>query len=612
MVSNLELIKKSILKEIESIIHDVNSAIDVNETLSIYFNLIQSSIAIPNADNLGGLEFEIKNSLEEIFVNGNTDAILIGNFCKNFEQFVKQIYYVLDSNGFIESDKRLDLTKQLTLLPFLSKLNCVRPYYLDRENQDVLEKEDALIEDGYPKFKYDANSNRKIYQRIYPSSISFDDYSLEDISKIDAKFGNKFLKFLVKAVLLKNEQSHQSPGRNRLENLSNCYNTLITELLLVNFFKRELDQSVKNESFANRDFGVYVASEIKRIEKQNSRYVSLNLRKFNTQIVDPVIGFIEDLLPLNNNRIRILGYGGSGKTTTLEYLLFKDSVTWIKNRGVSKVPVLISLANLSSHESIVLAISRKLNVEVDYVNELLQTNFIKIYLDGINEISDNRDSKMRKLQEISTLIDDYPEVSIILTDRYEFDSYQNNMFNIETFTIEKLNKDQFDSFIQNYCIEDNNQYDLVSRVLKTKTNIDELLSKPLILARAIEIIKVESSLPDKEGEIIEKFIEILLRREKDEKRDPLLHINNFKLLFAFVANEIYMASKSNIGVTEFTFGRYINDAAVFYGLEKFNSGYTIRIGYELEILQKSDNLISFFHQSYFEYFCSYFLKYRFQ
>lgn len=61
--------------------------------------------------------------------------------------------------------------------------------------------------------------------------------------------------------------------------------------------------------------------------------------------------------------------------------------------------------------------------------------------------------------------------------------------------------------------------------------------------------------------------------------------------------------KSNAPIHEFTFNKMLVDAAEKFGLEKFNAGYISRIGYELEILSKNEDLIQFYHQSYIEFFC---------
>jgi hypothetical protein len=607
---NWEIVKKSISKEIGHIINTIDPGFDIESCLNIYSKVLGFQISIPKKNDLDGLEKVFSETLGQIYVNGQSDEITIGLFCKNFEQFVKKIYYILEESGFVDEKNRLDHNKLQALSPFLDRLNKIRPIYLDEKNNEVYDVEIASQKNGMPCFKINTATGFKMYKRLYPSDLNFDSFQCVDDIKNNSKYQNSFFYYLVYAVILKNEQSHQAPARPRLENLINLNSTLIAELWIINFFKKELTVAIKKETFKRKEFDEYIYTEINRLKKQTSKFVSLNLKQINNKSNNEADGFIEDLLPLNSNRMRILGQGGSGKTTTLEFLVYRDALKWIENPSNSKIPIIISLANLSTNDTVLDSIAKKLNTDNDDVEELLQTNELNIYLDGLNEIIENRESKKQKLQEIAAFIDDYPLLSIIITDRFEFDSYQNNMFNIPTFVIQKLGRSQVNEFVEKYCYHSSEQSAHVLKILNTKSNIYELLLRPLILTRAIEIIKVENDLPDKEGQIIEKFIDILLRREKDEKKDPLLNINSFKLLLSYVANEIYYKNKTNASVHEFSFNKMLVEGAEKFGLEKFNAGYISRIGYELEILLKSEDLFQFYHQSYFEFFCSYFLKYQ--
>lgn len=607
---NWDLIKRNISKEIGTTICNIDPAFDIDECLNIYLKILKYQITIPTKNDLDGLEKSITEALNENYVDGHTNETSIGAFCKNFEQFIKKIYYVLEEGEFIDKENRLDHNKLQALTPFLNKLNKIRPIYLDERSNEVYEIEIASIKDGCPVFKLNSENNSKIFKRLYPSSLDFDSYLTVNDKSLNDKYQNNFLLYLIKAVILKNEQSHQAPDRSRVENIINLNSTLIAELWIINFFKKELTTSIKKYNFKKKDFDEYVDSLIQRLHKQNEKFVSLNLKQLTDQSINGSSGFIEDLLPINSNRMRILGQGGSGKTTTLEFLLYKDAVKWIDNPINSKIPILITLANLSTNETVIDLIAKKLNTGVDDIEELFETNEINLYLDGLNEIVENRELKKIKLQEIAALINDYPQLSIIITDRFEFDSYQNNMFNIPTYIIQKLDKAQISEFVEKYCYHSVEQAEHVLSILKSKSNIDDLLLRPLILTRAIEIIKAENNLPEKEGQIIEKFIDILLKREKDEKKDPLLNINNTKLLLSFAANEIYHKHKTNAPVHEFSFNKMLVEGAEKYGLEKYNAGYISRIGYELEILYKVDDFIQFYHQSYLEFFCSHYLKYE--
>jgi hypothetical protein len=606
---NWEIIKKNVNKEIGATINTIDPAFDTDACLTLYHKILSFQISIPNKNDLNGLERVITETLNELYVEGLSNETSIGVFCKNFEQFVKKIYYILEEGEFVDEKNRLDHTKLQALSPFLESLNKIKPIYLDDSGKEMT---DIGTSDNvsHPNFKINKDTGLKMYLRLFPGSLSFDRYSNVNDEELNSKYQNNFLLHLIKAVILKNEQSHQSPDRSRLENLVNLNTTLIAQLWIINFLKKELGIAIKKDSYKKKDFEEYITIELNRLSNQNSKFVSLNLKQLSDNPSKSNSGFIEDILPLNRNRLRILGQGGSGKTTTLEFLLYGDAIKWKNNPTNSKIPILITLANLGTNETVLNAIAKKLNIGFEDVEELLETNELCLYLDGLNEIVENRESKKQKLQEIAMIIEDYPMLSIIITDRFEFDSYQNNMFNIPTYIIQKIDKTQINEFVEKYCNYSSEQSNVVLKVIQSKNSIYELLMRPLILTRAIEIIKVENDLPEREGKIIEKFIDILLKREKDEKKDPLLNINSFKLLLSFAANEIYHKYKTNAPVHEFSFNKMLVQGAEKYGMEKFNAGYISRIGYELEILLKADDLFQFYHQSYFEFFCSNFLKYE--
>lgn len=612
MNHNLEKIKDNIIKELKYEINLIDPAFDLDSCLNIYFQVLKFKISISIKNDLGGLHKIVTDSLYEFFIEDQVSETSIGLFCKNFEQFVKKVYYVLEEGEFISSEFVLDHNKLMPLTPYLSVLNKVKSIYKDGSNKDVYDVEFATLVDGKPKFKINPQTNAKEYFRLYPSSLSFDDYNNLDDSRLSEKFQNSFIPYLIKSIILKNEQSHQAPERTKVSNLENFNTSLIAQLWIINFFKKELSESIKKDSLKKKDFENYINYEFEKSSKQFSKFVPLSLKELVNNSVNENISFIDEILKNNNNRIRVLGQGGSGKTTTLEFLLHKQIIQYKNNQLNSKLPVIVFLSNLKSNETIIEHLANKINVSVQYLNELLETNHLILYLDGINEIVETKESKKNKLQEIGNIIDKYPKLSIIVTDRYEFDTYQSNMFSLPTFLIQKLDPQQINDFVAKYCDNSEELTNHVLSVLNTKKNIKDLLLRPLLLTRAIEIIKNDSDLPEMEGQIIERFIDGLLKREKDEKKDPSLNIKYFKLLLSYVANKIWDTHKSNVAIHEFAFNKWLVEASNTFGVENFNAGYVSRIGYELEILSKTDDYIQFFHQSYLEFFCKHYIKYEFE
>ena len=605
---NWDLIKKKVKKEVGPIINGIDPGFDIENSVNIYAKVLSYQISIKTRNDLSGLEGDITRTLNQIYIEDRTDNISIGLFSKNFEQFVKKIYYILEEGGFVRQE--LDHTKLQTIGAYLNKLNQIKPIYLNAQGEQVGEISLAQYINGAPRYKTNKGTKDICCFKLVPEDIPLSKYETIEDPELNEKYRDNFMLYFIKAYILKNEQSHQSPDRPKHQSLINFNSTLIAELWIIDFFKKELSTAFKKDSFRKKDYHEYINNEIDRLIRLNNKFVSLNLKPTIGNNNETISGLIEDIFPIKINRMRILGQGGSGKTTTLEFLLLQDALKWNESPNNSKIPVIIYLANLDSNENVLTAIANKLNTGIEDIEELLESNDLILYLDGINEIVENRESKRQKIQEIDAIIEEYPNLSIIITDRFEYDSYQSNMFNIPTFLIQKLERSQVKNFIEKYCNNSAEQALLVLDVLSSKNTIQELLLRPLILTRAIEIVKIDNDLPEKEGLIIEKFIDLLLRREKDEKKDPLLNINNFKLLLSYAASEIYNKYKTNASVHDFAFNKLLVEGNQKFGLETFNAGYITRIAFELEILMKMGELIQFFHQSYLDYFCSRYIKYE--
>jgi len=607
---DLELIKKGILKEVKNQVNTIDPAINVEYCVGILLKVLKYRLNNTIKDDLSGLENSILSSFSSVYVDKKITDEIVGNFCKNFEQIIKKIYYILSEGEFITDKNSVDQSTLQALGPYLSSLNKVRVIYLNKNDEEVEDIEEAHFIEGNPNLKINPNTGLPQFIRLYSSSITLDKYSsLKDVD-LDEKLTNKFVGYFIKSLILKNEQSHQVPERGNLENAINYNITLTSIIWIINFFKKELHISFRKESLRNFDLEEYITSEIERLKNSSQKFVSLGLKELTPESHQKRTGLIDEIINSGISRLRILGQGGSGKTTTLEHLFYKDANIWRNSPSNSKLPILVSLTNVPSNETLLNHIAKKIHIGIEFLEELLQTNEVIFYLDGINEIVENRESKKTKLQEIGYLFEEYPNLQIIITDRYEHDSYQSNMFKIPTFLIQKISEDQLESFVKKYCISIEQATHVLS-ILKTKDNIRQLLLRPLLLTRAIEIIKVENDLPEREGHIIEKFIDILLIREKDEKKDPLLNILTFKLLLSYVANRIWTEHQTNVAIHEFSFNKLLVKASNEFGLEKFNAGYVVRIGCELEILMKNDDHIQFYHQSYLEFFCKHFLKYEF-
>lgn len=132
---------------------------------------------------------------------------------------------------------------------------------------------------------------------------------------------------------------------------------------------------------------------------------------------------------LAENRMMIWGDAGMGKSTTLQYLSYLDADDFLKGTS-SKIPVYVPLGLLIDiNEKIEDYIIKKIGVEYIEGLELLKKGQINLFLDGVNEvpIDISKSMQVQRRKEIQYLLDTYPNMLIIISNRPERYNYFKNI-----------------------------------------------------------------------------------------------------------------------------------------------------------------------------------------
>ena len=180
-------------------------------------------------------------------------------------------------------------------------------------------------------------------------------------------------------------------------------NIFIIFLELTNRMKENI---MEQYIFLNLNLQEYIQNIIKSYEsKINFKYIPSSVLKVNnfnlgdnTNIEDDnleVLRFIDVNQDERYKKIKLIGYAGVGKTTTLEYIEYQDALNFEKNQ---KVPVILNLITVNEFETIETLICKKLNIDTEndeVIKFLLKKNRINLYLDGINEISISKKDERR-------------------------------------------------------------------------------------------------------------------------------------------------------------------------------------------------------------------------
>ncbi len=273
----------------------------------------------------------------------------------------------------------------------------------------------------------------------------------------------------------------------------------------------------------------YIENIIKNYEsKVNFKYIPSSVVDYNDENTDNYTDR-DDYIPfidINENeeikRIKLIGYAGAGKTTTLEYIEYLDAKRYNDKK---KIPLLIRLITVSDLSLVEDLICKKLNIsDLDIVKYLIKNNRINLYLDGINEISitDTFD-KRKELDTIENFINrkDTQKIKIIVTDRDNNEvSVLNNCEN--TFLIQGMTQDDIIAFIEGNSENSNKVKDAF---FKNK-ELQNIKIDPLMLKNLIAIIESGEDIPVNLVDLGEVYLKAIINREINEKKEKLaVYIN---------------------------------------------------------------------------------------
>lgn len=290
------------------------------------------------------------------------------------------------------------------------------------------------------------------------------------------------------------------------------------------------------------------------------------------------------LIASGEHQMIIVGEAGIGKTTTMQYLSYKDCES-------GGLPVYVELKLLTAHDTLIDVIKRKLKEASLTFESIIRSPKTCVYLDGLNEILPAiKDSIYR---EIVGLIKAYPQAFFLISTRSQ--DYNGELGQIPVFALQKMNKNKIEEFLLKNT-DSNTVRDIIRREIEKNENWLRILGTPLILYMLIQVVTMEGDVPDDENKIILRFIRNLYLREK--AKDFSFNDNWFHSIICHIAFEsIDKVGDTNSGFTFLSIKKLlekainIDDKSLMSALQK---------GVELNILVQDGLLYSFSHQTYQE------------
>lgn len=326
------------------------------------------------------------------------------------------------------------------------------------------------------------------------------------------------------------------------------------------------------------------------------------------------------------SRILLAGESGTGKSTLLAEMVYKDIQQW-KSDNNSLLPIKIELSKyedeykdnffsfIVSQIKYEIDLRNKIKADIDIIHNALRQYFIegkiKLYVDGINELSPklgiNRNDVIGRLLDLTK---DYPKCKYIVTSRikdmgldegerkssYSIIIKDGTLVSFKRYDLQPFNSEQVEEQIGNYLkaigIEDDQKREkkkerIIGRI--TKDRIEELVKNPLQLNLIIKYYKNERNESLSVSNRSQLFINLTKDLFDNSDDDKPKNIKEFLLR---IADQQYL-NKDNQGLT-------INDIQTLWpnGDVERMLKTTIKFG----IMEKESDGYNFRHDSWREHF----------
>ena len=316
-------------------------------------------------------------------------------------------------------------------------------------------------------------------------------------------------------------------------------NLFLSYLLIISKIREEI-----MNIYIDRELDVenYLKSIIENYKnKINFKYIPSSVRNIN--ILDNIhieedddndddndeISFLE----INNNpdikKIKLIGYAGVGKTTTIEYIQYQDALNYNKQH---KIPVIINLITVEKDSPIEFLIAKKLRLykqqndmqTLDSIKEivefLIEKNRLNLYFDGVNEINIVSPYEKRNfLTNLEEFIkrEKNKDLKIIVTDR---DNSEVSILNDKnTFLIQGMTENDIYAFIEGNTKPE--KVDEVKKIVFENKYFENNIIQPIMLKNLITIIECGQEVPESIEELSEAYLDAIIKRELEEKGEPM-------------------------------------------------------------------------------------------
>lgn len=565
-------IKIEIISETKEILEKEKSII-IPDVIDLFLKILCFPIEV---DELNGIAIRMPNALQKIYV-------------ENISR--------IDKNSFFPDVASIE--------PFLRKVL----YLIDKESYlDIVEKKEGL-------------SSLIHHLGLNPKNINLNWNSLNPNQRAN------FAEQLIKTYQLRNIESHNCTEWNNVRLYDELRSVLVIYLYTAHLHSNTLKLIVEPN-----DLTEYLQKQSQLFKVWQSRFVHIEGKEefaevelYAKEIFDQTEeenendedfedikiareGKIDDLRKkVIEKQMIILGDVGMGKSTTLQYLYFKDAQFALQNKN-AQIPIYFELKNLTEKDDLLQKIIDKIGKDKDFTLKMMKEGRFNIFLDGLNEIEKNIKTKI--FTQIKNLLFDYSNNFYLIASRpqgynREFDELLQNR-KVPVFVLQKMQNTQISEFLDK---NGKNVKVFIEAEINANERLKKIVQTPLMLVMLIAVVQKEGKIPNEKGKIIRAFIFSLYEREQKQIID--FDKDVFHLLLCYLGYHTRDLTGSNSGLDREEYILPILEERKNQLGTPINLLDFLRKALDLNVLVNEDNQFSFTHELYQEYYAAEFIhQYR--
>ncbi|WP_156802202.1 NACHT domain-containing protein [Leeia oryzae] len=314
----------------------------------------------------------------------------------------------------------------------------------------------------------------------------------------------------------------------------------------------------------------------------------------------------------SRKRIALTGVAGQGKSFLIKYL-------WLNEFDDPKcMPLFLNLRDIKEEVGLFSLVKQGLAfmgvrvVDEDFFKELMASGYVKLFLDGLDEVS--LDVFHELLRDISILAVEYPKVTILVTSRPGVLLERlSSIPDFTSFEIAKLEPKDYLGFLNKIGTDDGVANKLISSLNSNANNkVRTVVDTPLMLTLLVNVYGCHQKIPDNIPDFYRQMLHVLsymhdsLKPGFVRKWATSLTPEEINTLFETFCYASMECASNSLDLDKFSDA--FNKAKSISGINCTLPGFRTDVVDALCLMVKDGIYLTFIHTSIQEFFCAFFIS----